>query len=114
MTAYFRSVGIQNHQIISMLNVSEPNVVQYFQYFRDYCSHWLLENPIQLGGVGYTVQIDESLLSKCKNNRGRSLPQRWIFGIYDVEKKLVYSREVPHRSAATLLPIIQEIVLPGL
>ena len=67
MTAHFCSLGIQNHRIISMLNLCEPTVVQYFQYFRDVCSHWLPENPIQLGGVGYTVQIDESLLSKRKN-----------------------------------------------
>ena len=113
ITVCFWSVGIQNHQIISMLNLSEPNVVQYFQYFPDVCSHWVLEKPIQLGGVGYTVQIDESLLSKRKNNRGRISPQRWIFGIYDVEQKLGYLREGPDRSAATLLPIIQEIVLPG-
>ena len=93
ITAYFWSVGIQNHQIISMLNLSESTVVQYFQYFRDVCSHWLLENPIQLGRVAYTVQIDESLLSKRKNNRGHILPQQWIFGIYDVEKKLdIYER----------------------
>ena len=76
ITAYFRSVGIQNHQITYMLNLSEPTVVQYVQYFRDVCSHWLLENPIQLGGDGFNVQIDESLFSKRKNNRGRILPQR--------------------------------------
>ena len=76
MTAYFWSVAIQNHKIISMLNLSEPTVVQYFQYFRDVCSHWLLETPIQLDGVGKSVQTDESLLSKRKNNRGCNLSQR--------------------------------------
>ena len=57
MTAYFWSVGIQNHQITPLLNLSQPTVVKSFQYFLELCSHWLLENPILLGGVGYTLQL---------------------------------------------------------
>ena len=88
-------------------------MVQYFQDFRNICSYWLLENPIPLSGACYTVQKDESLLSKRKKIiEDVFLPQRRVFGIYDFEKKLRYLREVPDRSAANLLPIIPEIVPP--
>ena len=71
---------------------------------------------MQLGGVGKTVQIDESLLVKAKYHRGRQLRarQRWVFGIYDPEKKEGYIQLVEDRSAATLLPIIQRVVVSGL
>ena len=42
--------------------VTEATAVQIYQYFRDICSWKLLENaPLQLGGPGVIVQIDESL-----------------------------------------------------
>ena len=96
-----------------MLDLSKNTVVDWFQFFRDVASHWLLENRRQLGGVGRVVEIDESLVSKRKANRDRQLPQRWVFGIYDVEAKVGYLQEVPDRSAATLLPIIERYIAPG-
>jgi hypothetical protein len=32
-----------------------------------------------IGGAGLTVEIDESLFSKSKNN-GHILPEQWVFG----------------------------------
>ena len=71
---------------------------------------------MQLGGVGVTVQIDESLMVKAKYHRGRNLhtPHRWIFGAYDMATHTGYVQFVDNvRNAATLLPIIQRVVLPG-
>jgi len=68
---------------------------------------------MQLGGVGKTVQIDESLLVKAKYHRSRQLraQQRWVFVIYNPEKKEGYIQLVEDRSADTLLPIIQCVVV---
>ena len=75
----------------------------------------MLSEPMQLGGHGKVVQIDESVLVRAKYNRGRQLRerQRWLFGVYDPATKQGYIQLVEDRSADTLLPITQRVVAPG-
>ena len=47
-----------------------------------------------------------------KYNRGHQVPQRWVFGGI-CEHGCGFLQEVPDRSAATLLPIIQRNIAPG-
>jgi len=112
---YFWAAETGVTQATNHLSISSATVVQWYQYFRDICSWKLLRSPLILGGVGKTVQIDESVLVRAKYHRGRQLhkKQRWIFGIYDPEKREGYIQLVDKRDAATLLPIIQRIVAPG-
>lgn len=53
-------------------------------------------------------------LLRLKYHRGRNLgnAERWVFGVYDVADKVGYITFVDKRDAATLLPIIQNVVLP--
>lgn len=44
---------------------------------------------------------------------GRIVPEQWIFGGYDPIDKQGFLIPVPHRDAATLLPIINQYILPG-
>jgi hypothetical protein len=44
-------------------------------YMREVCAAALLRNPSLIGGAGLTVEIDESLFSKSKNN-GHILPEQ--------------------------------------
>ena len=64
--------------------------------------------------MGHTVQIDECLIAKRKYHRGRLVPEQWIFGMYDVNAGVGVVGYVLNRSCATILPIIEEFVLPGL
>lgn len=97
------------------LALDEHTLCDYFQDFRNICSWHLLQRPILLGGVGITVEIDESLFLKAKYHRGHALyrPQRWVFGIWSPNEHLGYVVFVDRRDAATLLPIIEQHIRPG-
>ena len=94
--------------------VTMATVTNFFQAFRQACAHWLDQEGQQpIGGVGYNVEIDESIVSKRKNNVGRLLQEVWVFGGVCRETHERFVLMVPNRNAATLLPIIQEMILPG-
>ncbi len=90
--------------------VSHTTVVQWFSYLREIMSHWLLNNPIVLGGNNAIVQMDEALIgNKRKYNRGaaRGL-QQWVFGMLDTVTKQCVLRLVADRTGNTLLPYITQ------
>ena len=99
------------------LGLSRPTVIQMFQSMRNICSTKLEQEPIQLGGPGIIVQIDESLFRhKPKYHRGRPpRSEQWVFGMVDTSTSPAtgYMELVEKRDAATLLPIINRIVRPG-
>ena len=55
------------------------------------------------------------MVAKVKDHRGHPPPgaTRWVFGIVDTKTRFCYIELVEDRSAQTLLPIIQRLVLPG-
>ena len=68
-------------------------------------------NPVQLGGPGSIVEIHESLFAGRKYNRGRIVPEQWVFGGYEADTKEEFLVTVSRRDAA--MPIIREWVRPG-
>ena len=79
-------------------------------------SRSLFQTPVQLGGVGKVVEIDESKWGhKRKFNRNR-LPQQsaWIFGLIERGSGKVRLITVELHSADVLLPNVQNQVLPAL
>jgi len=94
------------------LRFNRHSINQYYRYARDICS-WEIVNDkenFQFGGEGKIVQIDESVISKRKYNRGKKVVTRWILGIYDTNKKSGIVVYVPKRDANTLLPLIERYV----
>ena len=99
------------------LDLSRQSVQQHFLFLREICAAHLLANPMTLGGPNVVVQIDESLFRhKPKYHRGRAAAgDQWVFGACDTSTTpaVAYMELVPDRRAATLMPIIRRIVLPG-
>jgi len=100
---------------VLQLGVDNKTVIDWCNFMRDVCSADLLRNPFQLGGVGHTVAIDESMVARRKpgNIQGRPVPAQWVFGGVDLNTGDFFMELVPRRDAATLLPIIQRNIVAG-
>ena len=109
-----RSRGMSQDQIMWEVEIgSEQTAVDWKQFCRDVCVSYFLNHPEPIGGEDRVVEIDESLFARRKYNRGRIVKEQWIFGGYDAIDKKGFLVSVPARDAATLLPIVQQWVMPG-
>ena len=99
------------------LDISQRGASDMFQKFRKICTEYFIDNPVQLGGQGIIVEVDESCFShKPKHHRGRTPTKPlWVFGLVDtsIQPAIGYMEIVEKRNAETLLPIIKRTVLPG-
>ena len=55
---------------------SSATIVSYFKAFRDVCVSYFNAHPVKLGGPGKVVQINETVLTRRKFNRGQFVPHQ--------------------------------------
>ena len=92
----------------------EPaHLVDWKMFLRDVCAEHFVNHPVRIGGVGRAVEIDESVFTRRKYNHGRMVREPWVFGGIDTTTKEGFMVPVDRRDANTLLPIIQNYILPG-
>ena len=75
----------ESHSIIFCnreLGMKKHTTINFCSYMREVCSQFLRTRRLYIGGPMTTVEIDESLFSKRKNNAGRILPATWVVGAY--------------------------------
>jgi hypothetical protein len=65
-----------------------------------------------IGGVGKTVEIDESAFGKRKYNRGSLRETHWIFGGIERGINKIFAVPVPNRKRGTFWPIIFKYIAP--
>ena len=92
---------------------SWSTVVDWQNFIRNICAMCLIDHPVQLGGRGLTVEIDESKFMHRKYHRGHYRDGHWVLGMIERETNNCVMIPVEDRSAATLLPLIREHVRPG-
>lgn len=69
-----------------------------------------------IGGPGMVVELDESVVSKRKYQRGRLVREQWVFGGIQRSTSMVkpfFMELVPNRKQATLLEVIRRRVAAG-
>lgn len=95
-------------------NVHINTVTYYFTLFRNACDSFVIScNKCKIGGIGKTVQIDETLMCRRKYNVGRVLNQVWIFGGICIEDHQFFCLPVINRSNEILSEEIKNYILPG-
>ena len=109
-----KQLNAQNAQ--NLLSISSNSTIKdWYNFMRDTCTSWIQTNRERLDGVGDIVEIDECKIGrKRKYGRGdiRGMDQ-WVFGMVERRRGIASVIAVDDRKAETLLPIIQEHVVPG-
>lgn len=82
-------------------------------FFLQVCADDILKHPQKVGGQGLTVEIDETLYARRKYNRGRQLPEQWVFGGVCRENNQVFLCAVDRRDKSTLHDCIKNFIEPG-
>lgn len=98
----------------SECQVNHNTVTNYFVSFRDSVVDEILDGEQeQIGGKGLNVEIDETVISHRKYNRGRMTKTVWVFGGICRETDRAFALVVDNRSANTLLKEIADHIAPG-
>lgn len=95
------------------LHMNHNTTVDWCQYMREVCAFSILQNPIVIGGPNMEVEIDETVISRRKYQRGRILPEQWLFGGICRQTRDVFLYAVPDRTKTTLHNCIKAAIAPG-
>lgn len=93
--------------------ISQQSVSKFFHNLRIICDKWTKNHMPLIGGQDDIVQIDESLWSSRKNNKGRIIEQNWVFGGISMKTQQCFVRLVPDRSEDTLIFLILKHIKVG-
>lgn len=92
------------------LTLDKNTVSKWFAVFRSALAKSLEESAEKIGGEGRVVQIDETVIARRKYNRGRIVPQQWLFGAIDTVNSHYILRCIDNRSKVVLKKIIVDTI----
>jgi hypothetical protein len=62
------------------LEVDDNTAIDWNNYMRVVCASWILQHQGMIGGLEKTVEVDESMFTRRKNDKDKMFPQQWVFG----------------------------------
>lgn len=113
LITYFWVYQVSEQFVKHELDIANQTIVDYYNFNREVCTVILEKNSEKIGGVGKTVEIDESKFGKRKFHKGRRVEGVWVFGGIERETKRCFFKCVEDRTKDTLLSIIKENICPG-
>lgn len=99
--------------IIRELGICRQTAVDWSSFCREVVFDAMVVKSHKLGGVGRTVEIDESKFGRRKYHRGHRVEGQWVFGGYERDTGRVFMVPVEDRGSKTLLDIIKHWIEPG-
>lgn len=95
------------------LRIAQHTAVDFASFCREVVFEHFIVNSKPIGGPGTHVEIDESKFGRRKYNKGHRVEGQWVFGGYERVSGEIFMVPVEKRDRSTLLPIIEEWILPG-
>ena len=107
------STKTPSQQIQTLTGLSEKTIIKVLSGIRTICSIKIGQDNIRLRGPGIIIEIDESKFGAHQKYHGEE--HRMVLGCLLWWRELVIKccYSVSNRKRLTLLPIIQEYILPG-
>ena len=72
--------GFNNNEIIHELKLINKTVIEWCNFFREWCLSVVMDSSMPIGGNGIEVEIDESKFGKRKYHKGHAVEGQWVFG----------------------------------
>jgi transposase-like protein len=106
--------GVSHVSAVNLTGHSPNTVTSYYGHFRQLTTQSLTEEDQVIGGLGITVEIDETKLGKRKYNRGHRVEGVWVVvGVERTEQGKIFIVPVENRNAETLTAIVGAHVAAG-
>lgn len=114
---FYLGHGTTSVDICRFTSLNKKNLINIKTKLIEKIKQYYIQNPVRLGGPGVIINVDETKLNhNVRSHRGRS-PRvtRWALTIIDTSTSPSAGFAIPvaDRSAATLLPIIANVVREG-
>lgn len=93
--------------------LAKQTVTDWSQFCREEILYYMENTSNKIGGLGKTVEIDESKFGKRKYNRGHRVEGQWVFGGVERGSGRTFLVPVRDRTAETLTGLINEWIEPG-
>ena len=99
--------------IMKQVGIAAEGIVNWYNYVHNICTMWFIDHPMQLGGNGAIVEIDESKFMHRKYHHGCWTEGHWVLGLIECDTLNTVLVSIEDQSAQKLLPIIAQHVLPN-